>query len=566
MLIINNLNQPKKIAIGVDDFRYIRERDTYYVDKTSFIADVLETSTIQVKLITRPRRFGKTLNLSMLKYFFDIAGAEANRALFNGLEIENTPHMEHFGSYPVISLTLKGLKSNSFEDMLSSMRQLMAYIFRNYQFFLSSNKLTEVDLHKYSKILIEDEPNLSKALFYLCELLHRHYDRKVIVLIDEYDAPVISSYVKGYYNEAIDFFKGFMSSTFKTNEYLEMGIITGVSRISRESIFSDMNNVTVYSVLSDTFSERFGFTSEEVSEILNIYGYADKKDEVRHFYDGYRFSKYGASDVDIYNPLSILKYADSGYLEPYWVNTASDDLIKNIAFSDMLRFLETCEELLKGGSIDVEVEEGITFDNLNCMDDIWTLLLYSGYLTVERYIEYSRYSLRLPNEEVRLYFKKMLRDLNLKGSLRFELLIDLLFNDFEKFKVRLNEVIGSFSYFDLKDEADYHLVLVSLFLMYENVGKNGRYEVLSNRESGSGRPDIMVIDKRTDKAIIFELKHVKKADCTSEEVKQKKIAEALKDAAKQIAENKYGQDFSGEFEAIPLVACGKAFYFGRLSG
>ena len=561
MFIINNLSERQSIPLGAEDFKEIREKNWFYIDKTALISDVIKTGSAKVKLITRPRRFGKTLNLSMLKYFFNIEGAEANRFLFNGLEIEKTPYMEHFGSYPVISLTLKGMKSLNMEQLNTKLRERLSEVYMRYSFLKNSDKLLSPDLTMYDKITMRLQEDVSGTLYLLSRLLYEHYGKKVIVLMDEYDSPVIDSYVSGYYIDAIGFFKNFMSSTFKTNEHLEMGIITGVSRISRESIFSDMNNVTVYSVLSDTFSERFGFTSDEVAEILNVYGYADKKDEVRRFYDGYKFGEEGVSKTDIYNPLSILNYAESGYLKPYWVNTASDDLIKNVALSDMPRFLDTCEQLLKGGSIDVEVEEGIIFDSLNCMDDIWTLLLYSGYLTVERHIDYSRYSLRLPNEEVRLYFKKLLRDLNLKGSLRFELLIDLLFNNFEKFKVRLNEVILSFSYFDLKNEADYHLVLVSLFLMYENVGKNGRYEVLSNRESAHGRPDIMVIDKQNNKAVIFELKHVKKADCTTEELKQKKIAEALTDARKQITENKYGLDFSGEIEALPVVACGKAFYF-----
>ncbi len=559
---MNNLNKLKNIPLGAENFMEIIERNGYYVDKTGLIADILKTAgLVKVKLITRPRRFGKTLNLSMLKYFFNIEGAEANRRLFSGLEIENTPYMEHFGSYPVISLTLKSLKSNNFKDMNISMRQLMSDVFRQYKFLLNSDRLMDADLHRYNRIVAEDEPGLGKALLYLCELLYTHYGKKVIILMDEYDAPVISAYVGDYYKEAIDFFKDFMSCTFKTNDYLETGIITGVSRVSRESIFSDMNNVEVYSVLCGAFSERFGFTSREVSEILRYYGYSDRENEVRRYYDGYRFGDEEVSQSDIYNPLSILKYAYSGKLEPYWVNTASDDLIKNVAVRDLSRFLEVAEELLKGGSMDVEVEEGITFDSLNNIDDLWTLLLYSGYLTVERHIEFSRYSLRLPNEEVRLYFKKMLRDINLTGALRSVIFADLLFNDFDSFKIKLNELTYSFSYFDLNDERSYHILLISLLAMYEGVGKNGSYEVFSNRESGAGRPDVMVIDKKADKAIILELKHVKNSNFKTEEEKHKCISEALKSAESQIKVRNYGSDFHGEIEFIPVVACGKAFYF-----
>ena len=557
---MSNLTERKNIPLGVEDFREIREKDGYYVDKTGLIIDIIKTRLAKVKLITRPRRFGKTLNLSMLRYFFDIEGAERNRSLFNGLEIEKTPYMEHFAAYPVISLTLKGLKSATPEDMRSYMRQLMADVFRKYKFLIASDKLVDTDLYRYNKILAEEEPNLAKALFYLCELLYTHYGKKVIVLMDEYDAPVISAYVRGYYEEAVDFFRDFMSNTFKTNDYLEMGIITGVSRISRESIFSDMNNVEIYSVLSDTFSERFGFTSDEVSDILDAYGYADKKDEVRRYYDGYRFGKHGASGFDIYNPLSILKYADSGHLEPYWVNTASDDLIRNVALKDLPRFMEVSENLLQGVPVEGVIEEGITFQGLDSIDSLWTLLLYAGYATIASHKTENVYFLRLPNEEIISYFRKLIREIYSAKVKTPENFAELLFLDRAEFYEKLNRRLYHFSYFDLTSERDYHLFLTCALLMNPDVGNGKTYGVYSNRESGAGRPDIMVVDRERSKAVIFELKHVKKADFGTEEEKQKHIAEALKSAKAQMEKMSYGSDFNGDVELIPIVGCGKTFY------
>ena len=555
------LNERKSIPIGIENFKDIRVKDWFYVDKTALISDIIKTSSASVKLITRPRRFGKTLNLSMLKYFFDIEGAERNRELFNGLEIENTPYMEHFGSYPVISLTLKALKNTDFKGMHMSMRQLMADVFNNYKFLPENGQMSDAEISRFNKVLYVEEPDIERTLLFLCSLLYRNYGKKVIVLMDEYDSPVISSYVKGYHEEVIDFFRNFMSNTFKTNDYLETGIITGVSRISRESIFSDMNNVTVYSVLSGTFSERFGFTSDEVAEILDTYGYSDKKDAVKRYYDGYRFGEEGVSETDIYNPLAILKYADSGKLHPYWVNTASDDLIKNVAVKDLQRFLEVSEELLQGGSVPAIINDGMTFKGLDSVDSLWTLLLYSGYVTVAAHKMEDLYFLRLTNEEITSYFRNLIREIYSTKVQTPENFAELLFLDREKFYDKLNQRLAHFSYFDLTSEKDYHLFLTCALLMNMDVGKDRTYEVLSNRESGKGRPDIMIIDKQNNRAVIFEIKHVKKADCLTEELKQEKIASALKSAGRQMTENKYGLDFSVEIQHVPLVGCGKAFYY-----
>ena len=557
---MDSFSERKSIPLGAEDFKDIIENNGYYVDKTALVANILKRKLIKIKLFTRPRRFGKTLNLSMLRYFFDIEGSEANRALFNGLEIESSPYMKYFGSYPVISLTLKGLKSNDVEDMSASMSQLMADVFRRYRFLLSSDKLINADLLRYNKIIAEEEPKLNKALLYLCELLCRHYGKKVIVLMDEYDAPMISAYVSGYYEKAVDFFKDFMSNTFKTNDYLEMGIITGVSRVSRESIFSDMNNVQVYSVLSDDFNDKFGFTPKEVTDILRYYGYPDKEEEVRNYYDGYRFGIAEHLKADIYNPLSILKYADSGYLAPYWINTASDDLIRDVAVKDLPRFMEVSEDLLQGVAVEGVIEEGITFQRLNSIDSLWTLLLYAGYVTISSLNIADRYFLRIPNEEIISYFRKLLWDIYSSDIRTPDDFTALLFSDRRIFLEKLNKRLSVFSYFDLNSERDYHLFLTCALLMNPDVGNGKTYDVYSNRESGSGRPDIMVTDRRRNRSVIFELKHVKKTDFKTEDERQKNISDVLEAAAAQMKSRGYGSDFQGELELLPIAACGKEFY------
>ncbi len=560
---MQRLTSRKSIALGVDDFKEIREKDWYYVDKTALIMDLIRTGSVKVKLITRPRRFGKTLNLSMLRHFFNIEGADANRKLFNGLAIENTEYMERFGAYPVIFITLKGMDGRNFDDMLGSLRQLLADLFRQYSFLLESKSFLDIELERFRRILAESEPNLEKSLLYLCELLYRHYGKKAVVLMDEYDAPIIDSYVGGYYKEAISVFRSMMSAAFKTNEYLEMGIITGVSRVTRESVFSGMNNVEVYSVLNDDFSERFGFTSDEVAAILKDYGYSDRLDEVRSYYDGYRFGEEGISKTDIYNPLSILKYAASGRLKPYWVNTASDDLIKNVALKDLPQFLSVSEILLQGGSIEAVIDDGVTFSGLNSIDKLWTLLLYAGYMTVSSHRMANRYFLRIPNEEITSYFRSLLWEIYSMEVQTPENFAELLFFNLSEFTEQLNKRLLHFSYFDLISERDYHLFLTCALLMNIDVGKGKTYDVYSNRESGQGRFDIMAINRTLNKAIVIELKHVKKQDNDTEEKKAERIENAFAAASAQASLNKYGSDFAGEVSIVTAAAYGKEFYFRR---
>ncbi len=545
--------QYKPLALGVDDFRFIIENDCYYVDKSMFIAELLDKKGVQVKLITRPRRFGKTLNMSMLHYFFDVEGAEKNRYLFSGLEIENSPHMEHFGGYPVIFMTLKATDSLDYHELMVKLRDRIKDLFRKYQFLCTSPNLSKIDLYDYHDIVRGKKENITDALQYLSGLLHKHYDKNVIILLDEYDSPIIDSYTSGYYNEAIKFFRNFMSSTFKTNPHLESAVLTGVSRISKESIFSGMNNVQVYSVISDGFATSFGFTQYEVSKALSDYNYAEKEEDVKSYYDGYHFGNKGLGSTDIYNPLSILKFLEYGNLDPYWVNTASDNLIKNTAVKTAGRFLEVCEQLLQGYSVEAEIDEGITFQRLDGVDDLWTLLLYSGYITVSSHIIRNFYELRIPNEEIRSYFRMLLREIYTGRYGERKNLTALLFNDRATFYEQLNDKLLYFSYYDLVSEKDYHHFLTCALLMNEDVGPGMRYEVVSNRESGKGRPDLMVHDRKGNRSVVFELKFLPSSE-------NDRIPLALQEAQKQGEQRRYGAELAGNVELVPIVGCGKAFY------
>ncbi len=545
--------QYKPLALGVDDFRFIIENDCYYVDKSMFIAEFLDKRGVQVKLITRPRRFGKTLNMSMLHYFFDVEGAEKNRGLFSGLEIEKSPHMEYFGFYPVIFITLKDTNGSNIEDVKFKLRRKMIDLYSNYQFLAESDRLSKYDLLEYDRIAMGGIEDASDALYTLSRLLHKHYDKKVMILIDEYDSPIIYSYVNGYYTEAINLFRNLMSSTLKTNPYLETAVLTGVSRISKESIFSGMNNVQVYSVISDGFNDCFGFTQNEVSKALVDYGYNDKESDVKSYYDGYHFGRKGLGDTDIYNPLSILKFLEHGDLDPYWVNTASDDLIKSVAVKDLNRFLAVSENILQGGTIEASIDEGITFLDLHSIDSLWTLLLYSGYVTVSSHKIDDVYFLRIPNEEITYYFRKMLREIYSTEVRTPENLAELLFSDRSTFYDQLNRRLLHFSYFDLVSENAYHLYLTCALLMNSDVGRGKRYEVVSNRESGKGRPDLMVHDRKCNRTVVFELKFLPSSE-------NERIPLALQEARKQGEQRRYGAELAGDVELVPIVGCGKAFY------
>lgn len=393
------LNQ-KRLGLGVDDFKKIRTLDYYYIDKTKFIEDILLDGA-DIKLFCRPRRFGKTLNMSTLRYFFDIENREDNRKLFDGLYIENSPMISEQGMYPVIFISMKGIGGLNWEVTFNSLKSKIKELFREYIFLTDS--LDKYTLMEFEKYLTSDfDEALSKnSLKFLTEILYKFYKEKVIVLIDEYDSPIISAYENGYYNEAINFFKGFYGDVLKTNEYLHMGVLTGIVRVAQAGIFSDLNNIENYTILNDEYSQYFGLLEDEVEKALQDYDVSYKLDEVKSWYNGYKFG-----DFEVYNPLSILKFLKTKKLEAYWINTSGNTLIKELLKNSDKTVFDTLNNLFNGKETVVYISQSITLGNNLSPDDLWELLLFSGYLTVKEKIDMNTYFVRIPNNEIMTFFKK----------------------------------------------------------------------------------------------------------------------------------------------------------------
>lgn len=393
------LNQ-KRLGLGVDDFKKIRTLDYYYIDKTKFIEDILLDGA-DIKLFCRPRRFRKTLNMSTLRYFFDIENREENRKLFDGLYIENSPMISEQGMYPVIFISMKGIGGLNWEVTFNSLKSKIKELFREYIFLTDS--LDKYTLMEFEKYLTSDfDEALSKnSLKFLTEILYKFYKEKVIVLIDEYDSPIISAYENGYYNEAINFFKGFYGDVLKTNEYLHMGVLTGIVRVAQAGIFSDLNNIENYTILNDEYSQYFGLLEDEVEKALQDYDVSYKLDEVKSWYNGYKFG-----DFEVYNPLSILKFLKTKKLEAYWINTSGNTLIKELLKNSDKTVFDTLNNLFNGKETVVYISQSITLGNNLSPDDLWELLLFSGYLTVKEKIDMNTYFVRIPNNEIMTFFKK----------------------------------------------------------------------------------------------------------------------------------------------------------------
>ena len=398
----------KKIPIGIDDFKKLRENSAYYVDKTKFISEILDDGA-EVKLFTRPRRFGKTLNMSMLKYFFDIDNAEENRKLFSELDIEKSEYFSEQGQYPVIFISLKGIKSNSWEECLFDLKSLISNLYNEFEFIRAS--LNESELKEFNKIWFKkDDGEYKNALRNLTAYLYRHYKKEVILLIDEYDSPLISAYEHHYYNDAVTFFKVFYGEALKTNQYLKMGVMTGIIRVIKAGIFSDLNNLKVYSILNEQYSNFFGFTEAEVKKALCDFNIEYKLSDVKSWYNGYKFG-----NSEVYNPWSILNFLRDKKLAPNWVDTSGNFLINDILKNIDTDTMETLERLFMGESVEENINGNSDLSVLLDQEEIWELLLFSGYLTIDEKIgeDYENvYSLRLPNREVREFFRQKFIDVN----------------------------------------------------------------------------------------------------------------------------------------------------------
>ena len=401
--------EKKAIPIGIENFEDIIKDNYYYVDKSMLIEDIL-VNRAAVTLFTRPRRFGKTLNMSMIKYFFDVRNKDENRKLFEGLKIFGSEYMKEQGKYPVIFVSLKDLRADTWEMCLMEIKKLISKIYREFQYI--TEKMNEDDKEIYDSIKNrKNDMDLNTSIELLSEYLFEYYGERVIILIDEYDAPIINAFDKGYYNEAINFFQVFYSSALKTNDSLKYGILTGITQIIKEGIFSGLNNLKVDTILNKKFSEYFGLLESEVIKMLDYFEMKYKIEEVKEWYNGYIFG-----DKRVYNPWSIINYVDNGEIKAYWANVSGNTLLENMldqagedVYTDLKRFTD-------GESIEKYISDGTTIKSLLSNDDeIWQLFLYSGYLTkakeqieIDETLEYTNiYNLKIPNKEIRKYFGNM---------------------------------------------------------------------------------------------------------------------------------------------------------------
>ncbi len=400
----------KAVPVGIEDFERIVREDYYYVDKTQLIEELL-INRAPVTLFTRPRRFGKTLNMSMIKYFFDVKNKEENKKLFENLKISNSEYMSEQGKYPVIFISLKDLKGDTWEKCFENLKKTMYKIFNEYEFV--REKLNIVEKREFDKIweMRDGEESFKTSLLDLSNYLNKYYGEKVIILIDEYDAPIINAFDKGYYNEAVNFFQTFYSSALKTNSSLKYGVLTGITRIIKEGIFSGLNNLYVNTILSRDYSEYFGLLESEVIEMLDYFDMKYKIEEVREWYNGYIFG-----ESEVYNPWSIVNYIREKEIKAYWANVSGNTLLENMLNHAGESVYEDLKRFTDGESIEKYISDGTTIKSLLSNDnEIWQLLLYSGYLTKDRKqkeidvtTEYTDvYNLRIPNKEIRKYFGNM---------------------------------------------------------------------------------------------------------------------------------------------------------------
>ncbi|SHH37850.1 AAA family ATPase [Tepidibacter thalassicus] len=530
----------RKIPIGISDFKELISENYYYVDKSLFIKEILDDGS-KVILIPRPRRFGKTLNMSMLKYFFEKSD-EDNRYLFEKLKINNYKEiMDMQGKYPVIYITFKDIKYSNWEDCLSGLKKIIRNEFVKHKYLLEEDILDKYEKIEFKSILESEAEYVDflESLKVLSKYLAKYYKQKTVVLIDEYDVPIQSGYLNNYYGKVIEFMRIFLSAVLKDNEYLQKGVLTGILRVAKESIFSGLNNLKVCTILKNHYSDKFGFLENEVKEILKYYNIESEMDEVRKWYNGYIFGK----NV-IYNPWSILNYVDNyekGY-RPYWVNTSSNDLVKIILTKSGEFIKKDLEDLIKGKDIVKTINEDIVMKDIDkSSENVWSFLLFSGYLKVvnEEFKRGKTYcNLKIPNLEVAYLYEEIIMswfDESINND-KFNIMLKSLVNgDIKTFSKILKEfVLSSISYFDTggnESEKVYHAFVLGML-----VALCDDYEVKSNRESGYGRYDVALIPKDKSKiGIIMEFKKVDKDDKENLEI-------AAQNAINQIKNKNYKLD------------------------
>ena len=526
------------IGIGQSDFKILRIKKNYYIDKTKYIKNIIDNES-SVVLITRPRRFGKTLNMSMLRYYFDCTKKDS-RQLFEGLEImkQDEKYTSKLGYYPCIYLTLKDAGLQSYELMIMQLRTLLMDIYYENRYLLEEAEMAPGERNIFNKILLAEanETEIINGIKMLSKIMSNYHNKPVMLFLDEYDVPLQNAYVEGYYEEGIKFFKTFYGVTFKDNPYLEKTILTGVSRVAKESIFSGANNFHVYTVLDDEFSDDFGITEKEMDKIIDDFEIQDQKEEIKKWYDGYTIG----NTEGIYNPWSILNYLTDKKLIPYWVNTSSNDLIKLI-LKNSATVKEKIEQLLRDEEIEVPINlETVIVGIEKNEENIWGLLLGTGYLKVTEVVDLAHgiYKVKIPNYEIKFLFQNIIREWfndkvignNLNTILKD--LVTLNLKEFEKkFQVLVRQM---FSFMDVGEntaENFYHAFVLGML-----VGLKDNYYVKSNRESGFGRYDIMLEPKdKNGNSFVMEFKVL-------EDEEEKTIEDTIENAKKQIEERKYAED------------------------
>ena len=525
----------KGIGIGESDFKGLRIKDNYYIDKTLYIKHIIDNQS-RVILVTRPRRFGKTLNMSTLRYFFDCEKKDTSK-LFEGLKImeQGEKYTSKLGAYPCIYITLKDVRGSNLEEMMLLFQTELNELFIDHANLLKSEKIFDVEKEMFNTILNlkGNKIQLQGAIKLLSRMLYREYEKPVMLFLDEYDVPLQNSYVQGFYDEAIEFFRTFYGTTFKDNQYIEKTVLTGVSRVAKESIFSGANNFRVYTVLDNEFAEDFGITENEMDKIIQDFNIQDDKEEIKKWYDGYKIG----DTEGIYNPWSILNYLTDRKLMPYWVNTSSNDLIKLI-LKNSSTIKEKIEALLRGEEIIVPVNfETIIVGIEQNEDNIWGLLLGTGYLKITEVVNLAEsvYKVKLPNYEIKNLFEGIIRDWfsnKVIGNDLHSILNDLVTLNLYEFERKFIVLVRQmFSFMDVGEntaENFYHAFVLGML-----VGLKDTYYVNSNRESGFGRYDIMLEPKdKNGNSFVIEFKVL-------DDLSENTIEQTIENAKKQIIDKKY---------------------------